>query len=278
MQQVRQVCRFAARAARLRPSSSLLIAKCTCTTDGAGARWTCACGFNNYDFHRQCFRCSKVRDDVSSLAKVSLETLMDVTAPDVVTEGDGPHKKASDTPVFTAEGTWMCAECYTFNNATRGACVYCGEKRPPRRSSDCVSQSTFTADASFSASSQATQQHASTRQPFLRGDWYCSCGAHNFARNAHCRECRAPIPAQKKEELRHTSSGGSWDCPECGMYNFARRTECMRCHHAKPSPSVKEERDGPTATAASQGWVCQACHSLNPPEVVASCVICGTPR
>ncbi|KPA84453.1 putative mitochondrial mitochondrial RNA binding complex 1 subunit [Leptomonas pyrrhocoris] len=278
MQQLRHVFLAEVRGSRLCFSPLVSTSKRTCTTGFSAARWTCTCGFNNYGFHRQCFRCNKARDDLSSSKQISLAALLDDAHADTATVNDEQSITAVSTPVVPAEGVWMCAACNTFNNSTRGACVHCGEVRPSGRLSDRASGSTLIPDASIAASSHRARHPAEAPQSFKRGDWYCSCGAHNFARNTHCRDCQAPAPVQRRAALRHNASSQDWVCPACDKYNFSRRTECMRCHHSRP-PSQNNEAKGSAATGAeSQGWVCQACHSMNPSDSASGCVICGTPK
>lgn len=263
MQQLRRLMPFKAGLSHLFLSSDFQCARRSKTSEAAETRWTCSCGFNNFAFQRQCFRCKKPRDDLSSLPKATPLSLLDNVDAVDLTGGDN----TGHSPVLPAEGVWMCAGCNTFNNASRTACIHCGEVRPRLRS------------PAPSSKASAVSPSPDLRQPFMRGDWYCSCGAHNFARNTHCRACKATAPLGRKGAPRQSAAGGDWVCPECGKYNFARRNECMRCHHPNPLTREREEqrRDvGPTAV--SQGWVCQACHSMNPPDVESACVVCGTQK
>jgi membrane protease subunit (stomatin/prohibitin family) len=274
MQQLRRLIAVDARLTQLGVSysHSLVCApRRACSSTTADERWTCSCGFNNYAFHRQCFRCNKSRDGAAAAPAVSPLSLLGATGAQHGGEGDG-----TAAPVLPAEGVWMCAACNTFNNAEREACLHCGESRPRPRSSGHPPK--YTASADVSDTSAVTLSNRGARQPFRRGDWYCSCGAHNFARNKHCRECGAAAPLVKEEALRHPSSGGDWVCPECGKYNFSRRAECMRCRHQRPSSRNEGQQEPPTAPASLREWVCPACHAMNPSGVDSVCAICGTPK
>lgn len=268
MLRLRVVARFEARAALLRSPQPLHAAIRYCAT--GGARWTCPCGFHNYAFHAQCFRCNAARDGGAAPPKASPMTLLH--AKDNTARASGAAVGSVVTP---AEGVWMCAACNTFNNAERGACTHCGEHRPaPRRHG----QGHTLGETSDPSHGPAARGFSSAKHPFRAGDWYCSCGGHNFARNTQCRECGLAAPSERRTAVRSGGNSGDWICRECGKYNFARRAECMQCHH--PQPSLRGEEDVVKATKGpkSEGWVCSACHSMNPGDVGSACVICGSAK
>uniref|UniRef100_A0A453NQ87 RanBP2-type domain-containing protein n=1 Tax=Aegilops tauschii subsp. strangulata TaxID=200361 RepID=A0A453NQ87_AEGTS len=91
-------------------------------------------------------------------------------------------------------GDWDCRSCQHLNFSRRDLCQRCGE---PRSAADRGSGSSF--GTGFGAGSDVRP-----------GDWYCTCGAHNFASRSSCFKCAA-----FKEEAagwRHGSRRGRWSC------------------------------------------------------------------
>ncbi|KAJ3683601.1 hypothetical protein LUZ60_013828 [Juncus effusus] len=123
-------------------------------------------------------------------------------------------------------GDWNCRSCQYLNFTRREMCQRCSDPRPP---------SAFIPGAGSGRSTVV-----------LRGDWYCTCGYHNFASRTNCLKCTAS---------KNTSAGeadvprgpraflpGDWTCtrPGCEEHNFASRTECRKCGSSRVSLSVKE--------------------------------------
>ncbi|THU49098.1 hypothetical protein C4D60_Mb06t05970 [Musa balbisiana] len=84
------------------------------------------------------------------------------------------------------------------------------------------------------------------------GDWYCSCGGHNFASRSSCHSCGAfrdesavgVIGGFDNSEMAGsqgiTYGGGGWKSGDwlctrsgCNHHNFASRRECYRCKAPK---------------------------------------------
>ncbi|CAD2221376.1 hypothetical protein AGDE_08133 [Angomonas deanei] len=69
-------------------------------------RWACPCGFRNFDFREDCFRCFHRPDG---------------------------QRVGSEEPVQVAdsfrEGDWMCA-CGAHNFSRRSECIACSQRRP----------------------------------------------------------------------------------------------------------------------------------------------------
>ncbi|CAJ1035714.1 putative Zn-finger in Ran binding protein [Leishmania utingensis] len=276
-----------------------------CYTASAPGKWKCACGLHNFDFHSECYSCHEKRTDTPTAKTVSpLSLLGDVQLED----GDSAEVHTSSTErdkVHFVEGVWICPACYTLNGPQRVACTYCREMRPllqPRGAAGTpmdtharrfgkvavassppptVSSSAVAAMTDFSS---ALSDDFVPQQPSKKGDWYCACGVHNFSRNIHCRKChepRTPSSSATPKVGLLVSRPGDWECLKCKMYNFSWRTVCKRCNEAQPLPnaapfSAPPDSDVPTGMAA--GWVCQACHSLNPADDAVLCVICGSPK
>ncbi|KAK7196491.1 Zn-finger in Ran binding protein [Novymonas esmeraldas] len=245
----------------------------------AATKWKCECGLQNFDFHRTCYSCNKVRPDHLASTVASPLSLLDEVEPELA---DGRAAR----PV---EGVWMCPACYTFNGATRTACTHCQQTRPlsktpgasaardDRRGAQWSVSAAATAPPSFPpslAASRARGDDPAPPKPFRKGDWHCKCGAHNFARNTQCRACGAPSASSKASE---THRPGDWTCLACNMHNFAWRTACKSCSAAKPTVGKATSTVSASTTETAAEWVCGVCHSLNSGGSAQSCVICGAP-
>ncbi|GET92079.1 unspecified product [Leishmania tarentolae] len=273
-------------------------------TSSAPGKWKCACGLHNFDFHSECYSCRKKRTDLPASKSVpSLSLLGDMQMDD----GDSTDVhtcSSTGSQGCSIEGSWMCPTCYTFNGSQRMACTHCratrpfvqvrGEERGPldthKRDFGRVSEyssppSTVSSTVASGAAFSSTHSNGSVpRQPFMKGDWNCACGAHNFSRNTHCRKCHEPATSNTSttaEERLTNAHPGDWTCPECTMYNFSWRKVCKRCNRAQPTTNTEASSSQPhsdVTTGMVAGWVCQACHSLNPADDTVMCVICGSPR
>ncbi|OAY85494.1 hypothetical protein ACMD2_04122, partial [Ananas comosus] len=74
-------------------------------------------------------------------------------------------------------GDWNCMSCNHLNFSRRDSCQRCHEQRPPAASG---------ANSSFGFGSGGGSDVV---RP---GDWYCSCGTHNFASRSSCFKCSFP--------------------------------------------------------------------------------------
>lgn len=270
----------------------------------APGKWKCACGLHNFDFHSECYSCHKKRTDLPATKPVSPLSLLGNMRMDDDDSTNVHTRSLAEDEACLVEGTWMCPACYTFNGSQRVACTHCLETRPhlpPRgaartrldthkrgfgkATADSSSLSTVSKTAAAVAAFSSTHSDESVPpQPFMKGDWHCACGAHNFSRNTHCRKChepRTPNPSSTTEERLLKNHPGDWACPACEMYNFSWRKVCKRCNRAQPAvdtESVSTQTDSDVTTGMAAGWVCQACHSLNPADDAVMCVICGSPK
>ncbi|XP_042446177.1 ranBP2-type zinc finger protein At1g67325-like isoform X2 [Zingiber officinale] len=149
-------------------------------------------------------------------------------------------------------GDWTCRSCQHLNFSRRDSCQRCSDPRPTGgdRSSDFFS---FGSGGGGRGGSSFGFIGSDVRP----GDWYCSCGAHNFASRSSCFKC-----ASLKEDSAVGSGGsfdgdtprsrgysfgggggragwksGDWICNRsgCNEHNFASRMECFRCNAPRDS-------------------------------------------
>ncbi|XP_030939598.1 RNA-binding protein involved in heterochromatin assembly dri1 [Quercus robur] len=116
-------------------------------------------------------------------------------------------------------GDWICSACQHSNFKKRDTCQRCGYPK-------------------YGGPDPST--YMSNRTEVLAGDWYCNCGAHNYASRSNCFRCSA-----YKNDYAVMGSGGygsdcsappgwksgDWICSRlgCGVHNYASRTECFKC-------------------------------------------------
>lgn len=84
-------------------------------------------------------------------------------------------------------GDWNCRTCQHLNFQRRESCHRCGE---PRGSDHFGGFGGRVGNSSYGFS---------TGSDVRPGDWYCNCGAHNFASRSSCFKCGA---------FKEESSGG----------------------------------------------------------------------
>ncbi|OEL21405.1 hypothetical protein BAE44_0017577 [Dichanthelium oligosanthes] len=129
-------------------------------------------------------------------------------------------------------GDWNCKNCQHLNFGRRDYCQRCHDPRPDLQFSDGYSTGGVL-----------------TSLDIRPGDWYCSCGYHNFASRSSCFKCGTIVrdfPAgqgaagaegdfacgRDSAAVRAGWKAGDWICtrPGCNVHNFASRTECYRCN------------------------------------------------
>lgn len=125
-------------------------------------------------------------------------------------------------------GDWTCPTCNDHNFNRNATCRQCGGKRP---------------QGSNTNSPLGSSGSVSARPPIepKPGDWVCTCGFNNFARNAQCKKCGIPkkVGEGSTASFAHSSAGGpppkpgDWPCKGCGYNNFARNQSCKRCNGPK---------------------------------------------
>ncbi|KAJ4808753.1 Ran BP2/NZF zinc finger-like superfamily protein [Rhynchospora pubera] len=146
-------------------------------------------------------------------------------------------------------GDWNCRSCQHLNFSRRDMCQRCGD---PRSGGD------FGANfgGGRSMSSFGGGFGGSDVRP---GDWYCNCGAHNFASRSSCFKCGAfkedsavsggfdsDMPRSRGFGFGNGGAGaggrpgwksGDWICTRsgCNEHNFASRMECFRCNAPRES-------------------------------------------
>ncbi|KAL9154360.1 hypothetical protein ABFS82_10G109100 [Erythranthe guttata] len=128
---------------------------------------------------------------------------------------------------MSRQGDWLCGACQHLNFQKRETCQRC-----------CCPKYATATDMSSYANTFILMQK--TEIILQAGDWYCSCGAHNYASRTNCYTCFAfkdysgygaaytydAIPGWKT---------GDWICSRlgCGMHNYASRMECFKCQTPK---------------------------------------------
>lgn len=91
-------------------------------------------------------------------------------------------------------GDWMCGACQHLNFKKREQCQRC---EYPKYGGPDPSTHVFKGEA-------------------LAGDWYCHCGAHNYASRAQCFVCAAPHASAVSSDPSLPPAGwktGDWCCP-----------------------------------------------------------------
>ncbi|CAL9182811.1 unnamed protein product [Musa hybrid cultivar] len=139
-------------------------------------------------------------------------------------------------------GDWNCSLCQHHNFSRRDSCQQCGHPRLCSGDfSDYAGLGGGRVGSSFGAVSEVRP-----------GDWYCSCGGHNFASRSSCHSCGAfrdesavgVIGGFDNSEMAGsqgiTYGGGGWKSGDwlctrsgCNHHNFASRRECYRCKAPK---------------------------------------------
>ncbi|RWW27992.1 hypothetical protein BHE74_00005582 [Ensete ventricosum] len=125
-------------------------------------------------------------------------------------------------------GDWNCRSCQHLNFSRRDSCQRCGD---PRMSVDRSEYAAFggRGGPSFGFSGSDVRP----------GDWYCSCGAHNFASRSSCFKCGA-----LKEDSAVGVGGGG-----CGFDGDVQRSRVFGF-------------GGGRAGWKSGDWICNRCPSL----------------
>ncbi|XP_072979551.1 RNA-binding protein involved in heterochromatin assembly dri1-like [Typha angustifolia] len=152
-------------------------------------------------------------------------------------------------------GDWNCRTCQHLNFSRRDSCQRCSE---PRSSADRSDYASFGAGGGGARGGSSFGFSGSDVRP---GDWYCSCGAHNFASRSSCFKCGAfkedtavglgaGVGGAFDGDMMRSSRGfgfggggrtgwksGDWICTRsgCNEHNFASRMECFRCNAPRES-------------------------------------------
>ncbi|XP_064967738.1 transcription initiation factor TFIID subunit 15b-like [Musa acuminata AAA Group] len=138
-------------------------------------------------------------------------------------------------------GDWNCRSCHHHNFSWRDACQKCGNLRSSVGDlSDSTGSGSGGSSLGFTVSGHVRL-----------GDWYCSCGGHNFASRSSCHSCGAvkqdsTIGGSDSNDMPGSQGiayggggwkSGDWLCTRsgCNQHNFASRRECYRCKAPKGS-------------------------------------------
>ncbi|XP_066328832.1 uncharacterized protein [Miscanthus floridulus] len=85
-----------------------------------------------------------------------------------------------------------------------------------------------------------------------KGDWLCTnCNFLNFARNRHCKECKADGP-KKIEAAMAEMKMGDWICTQCQFMNFSHNKICFKCEEPRPKRQLNPGE-----------WECSSCDFVN---------------
>jgi inhibitor of KinA sporulation pathway (predicted exonuclease) len=130
-------------------------------------------------------------------------------------------------------GDWACPNCNDHNYNRNAACRQCQQKRPVDNTNNT---NTNSGGGGGGGESNFTRPAIVPRP----GDWVCTCGYNNFARNTHCKSCSTGkyVGEGSTASFAHSSSGGpppkpgDWRC-KCGFNNFARNVSCKKCNGPK---------------------------------------------
>ncbi|KAB2609788.1 RNA-binding protein-like [Pyrus ussuriensis x Pyrus communis] len=126
-------------------------------------------------------------------------------------------------------GDWMCGACQHANFKKRDACQRCGYPK-------------------YGGPDPST--YGCNRTEVLAGDWYCNCGAHNYASRPNCYRCSSMkndyggaaysmMPSAEGYGSDASAppgwKSGDWMCNRvgCGVHNYASRMECFKCKTPK---------------------------------------------
>ena len=136
-------------------------------------------------------------------------------------------------------GDWDCRACQHLNFSRRDICQRCSEPRgvADRGSGGGGDYANF---GGRGGSSFAGFGAGSDVRP---GDWYCSCGAHNFASRSNCFKCSA-----YKEEAAVNSGAGGFDSDMSRSRGYGFSSGAARTNR----PGWK-----------SGDWICTRCVLLN---------------
>ncbi|XP_072959306.1 RNA-binding protein involved in heterochromatin assembly dri1 isoform X1 [Typha angustifolia] len=159
------------------------------------------------------------------------------------------RKRAGLQKMNRKPGDWNCRSCQHLNFSRRDSCQRCGDQRP--------SGGDRSEYASFGAGRSGGSSFGFSGGSDVRpGDWYCSCGYHNFASRSSCFKCGAfkddsasgggafegDVPRSRAVGFgggggRAGWKSGDWICTRsgCNEHNFASRVECFRCNAPRES-------------------------------------------
>ncbi|RRT67639.1 hypothetical protein B296_00011919 [Ensete ventricosum] len=133
-------------------------------------------------------------------------------------------------------GDWTCRSCQHLNFSRRDSCQRCSDSRPSSDRSEY---------ASFGGSRIGGSSFGFSGSDVRPGDWYCSCGAHNFASRSSCFKCCA-----SKEDSAVGGGGGGFDgdMPRSRGYGFGGSGGGGRAGW-----NISVGRDA-TSTTSQTGW------------------------
>ncbi|RWW28183.1 hypothetical protein GW17_00007355 [Ensete ventricosum] len=128
-------------------------------------------------------------------------------------------------------GDWTCRSCQHLNFSRRDSCQRCSDSRPSSDRSEY---------ASFGGSRIGGSSFGFSGSDVRPGDWYCSCGAHNFASRSSCFKCCA-----SKEDSAVGGGGGGFDgdMPRSRGYGFGGSGGGGRAGWKDYEPAKRQQKD-----------------------------------
>ncbi|THU49096.1 hypothetical protein C4D60_Mb06t05950 [Musa balbisiana] len=217
--------------------------------------WYCSCGGHNFASRSSCHSCGTVKHDSTiggsdsndmpgsqgraAISTTSLAGRNVIAARHLRDPVNDPHRVEK---MSRRAGDWNCSLCQHHNFSRRDSCQQCGHPRLCSGDfSDYAGLGGGRGGSSFGVVSDVRP-----------GDWYCSCGGHNFASRSSCHSCCAfrdesavgVIGGFDNSEMAGsqgiTYGGGGWKSGDwlctrsgCNHHNFASRRECYRCKAPK---------------------------------------------
>jgi hypothetical protein len=148
-------------------------------------------------------------------------------------------------------GDWDCRACQHLNFSRRDICQRCSE---PRGVADRGGGGGGGDYASFGGrgGSSFGGGFGAAGSDVRPGDWYCSCGAHNFASRSSCFKCSA----YKEEAAVNSGAGGfDGDMSRSRGYGFGSGAAAAAGAGAARTTNRPGWKSG--------DWICTRCVSLN---------------
>jgi hypothetical protein len=164
--------------------------------------WVCyKCGKHNFANRTACFGCF--------LPAIKQRRI----SPGLTGDDPGSSSSPSSTPSLSTEKrewSWKCSKCSMRNTTIRRNCIRCFS------------------DYSVGGSSEEVPVVLGIVK---QGDWFCTCGKHNFATRIMCVKC-GKFP-KKSSSSSHIPRPGDWTCKRCDTNNFASRDSCFHCRQSR---------------------------------------------
>jgi len=147
-------------------------------------------------------------------------------------------------------GDWDCPQCNQMNFASRVKCFKCGVQKQDGGGGGGGAPVLGVGGQPYQYvmphgqyptynQKQGGYGYYNKNKNVKEGDWFCACGAHNYAFRTDCFRCKNVKPEGQVQVPPGTQYGGGqpqikpgdWYCPGegCGFHNFANRDKCFKC-------------------------------------------------